>query len=116
MPQSANKPGKQKKKAPRSAWKKGISGNPCGRPKLPQEVKDLREYCRSFSREAIDIAIGIMRDKDESNKIRMDAIRLLIEHGIGKPPQALTGPDGEKIPISFTLKLGDDDSDADKKD
>jgi hypothetical protein len=33
MAKSANKPASEKRKAPRSAWKPGVSGNPAGRPR-----------------------------------------------------------------------------------
>lgn len=41
--QSANRQKTDKKKAPRTAWKPGHSGNPSGRPKLPAEIKALKD-------------------------------------------------------------------------
>lgn len=35
-----------KKKAPKSAYKKGQSGNPTGRPKLPAEIAELKKLSK----------------------------------------------------------------------
>lgn len=41
--QSDNRQKTDKKKAPHTAWKPGHSGNPGGRPKLPAEIKALKD-------------------------------------------------------------------------
>ena len=60
---------------------KGFSGNPGGRPRDEQKVAEL---ARSYTREAIDTLVDIMRNgKDE--RVRGTAATALLDRGWGKP-------------------------------
>lgn len=61
---------------------KGCSGNPNGRPKIPNE---LREKIRLACPGAVDRLIGFM--DDENPKIAMWAITELLDRGYGKAIQ-----------------------------
>lgn len=64
---------------------KGVSGNPGGRPKIPQDVKDaIRAACP----EAVQRLIGYMGH--ENANIAMWAITELLNRGYGKPVQEQT--------------------------
>lgn len=60
----------------------GTSGNPTGRPKVPQEV---REAIRAACPEAVETLIGIMRNVKEKTPYRLEAAKILLERGYGKP-------------------------------
>jgi hypothetical protein len=67
------------RRLPRTAWQKGKSANPGGRPKVLVEVRDL---ARVHTAEAIDTLVSIMRDKHA----RIAAATQLLNRGWGLPP------------------------------
>lgn len=72
---------------------KGISGNPGGRPKESAEVKRLaRQHCEA----AVAKLVELMSSSNES--ISLAAANALLDRGVGKPAQAITGDD-EAPPI-----------------
>jgi len=73
----------------------GQSGNPNGRPKVPQHV---REMARALTEEAIETAAQIMRNPEETGAARMSAVNAILDRAWGKPSQPLDG-DGEGGPI-----------------
>jgi hypothetical protein len=76
---------------------KGKSGNPGGRPAIPQEVKDM---ARAASLEAIERAVYWMRSDDSAASLK--AAQLLLERAYGKPTQPIDGDgQGGAIVISW---------------
>jgi hypothetical protein len=76
-------------------FKAGQSGNPSGRPKVPQHIRDM---ARALTEEAIGTAAEIMRNPAETGSARMAAVNAILDRGWGKPSQPLDG-DGEGGPI-----------------
>ncbi len=74
-----------KRKAPRTAWKKGQSGNPGGRPK---EVAEVRELSRQYTDEAIQTLVTLMQSA-KLERTRLAAASELLDRGYGRPPQAI---------------------------
>jgi len=75
-------------------YKKGQSGNPKGRPKLPDLKKILAESLNEKrigkdgkKHRAIDVVINTLIVKAAKGDVR--AIELLLDRGYGKPNQAL---------------------------
>ena len=68
------------------AWMKGQSGNPKGRPKIPEDVRTL---ARAHTREAIETHIEIMRDKDAPPAARGASANAILDRAYGKPAQAI---------------------------
>ena len=69
-----------KERAANGQFPKGQSGNPDGRPRNEQKVAEL---ARSFTREAIDTLVDIMRNgKDE--RVRGTTATALRDRGWGK--------------------------------
>ena len=66
-------------------FKPGQSGNPGGRPKIPEDVKmAFRAACP----EAVEILIGIMRNPKEKTPYRLDEIKTILDRAYGRPVQA----------------------------
>lgn len=71
------------RKAPKSAFKPGQSGNPNGRPKKTEQEFALEKACEEKSPEALDTVIEIMRN-GQSDKVRLSAAAFVIERRYGK--------------------------------
>lgn len=100
---SENRP-KTDRKAPKTAFKQGISGNPGGRPKrTPQEI-DLIAACKDKTADALAVLTRIM-EEGENERNRFAAAMAIIERGHGKAVQPTTvgNPDGS--PIDMNLKV-----------
>lgn len=65
----------------------GRSGNPGGRPRIPEDVKAL---ARTYTREAITTAAEIMRNPEETGTARMSAVNCILDRAWGKPAQHIT--------------------------
>ena len=66
-----------------TTFQKGRSGNPGGRPKLPEE---LRDRIRALSDDAVTVLEQALRDDDV--RVRLVAAQTLLDHGYGRPAQA----------------------------
>ncbi len=68
-------------------WKKGESGNPGGRPKVLEELRDLaRGHAPAAIKELARLAL-----KAKSEQARVAAIRELLDRGYGKPTMPIEG-------------------------
>lgn len=68
----------------------GQSGNPGGRPKVVNEIRDL---ARAKSPEAFERIVGLLASFDE--RVVLAAGQEILNRAFGKPPQAVTGEGGE---------------------
>lgn len=96
------------------AFKPGQSGNPGGRPKHGEEH---RERCRVYGDKALQKLVDAMdamklhlggegyREEFPDWKARIDAAKTILEHGYGKPAQAITGEDGGAIKVDNSAGL-----------
>ncbi len=75
-----------KRKAPKTAFAKGRSGNPGGRPKRTAEDLDLIAACKAKTPQALDTMVEIM-EHGENERNRLAAAQAIIERGYGKPIQ-----------------------------
>ena len=111
--QSANRP---KRKAPRTAFKPGQSGNPKGRPKA---MFKFGEYLRTFLDSAhpqaaeINAKLGVQAVKTQLDvivqRLAKDDPRILLQYAFGKPVESheITGADGAPLKL-YSIVSPDD--------
>jgi hypothetical protein len=78
------------------AFKKGQSGNPGGRPK---EDNDVKQLAREHSEEALQRLLTWMRS--ENPKASVAACQAVLDRAYGKPAQALIGGDENDPPLKI---------------
>jgi hypothetical protein len=99
---SENRQKETGRKAPSSAWKRGQSGNPGGRPKVSAEIRDL---ARVHGAHAIERLVALMHSKNESVAVR--AAEALLDRGYGRPVHGMelteqaAGPKHTAIQVTF---------------
>ena len=67
-------------------FKKGISGNPGGRPRV---LGDVQELARENSTEAVNTLTAVMRDKKAPHAARVAAANSILDRGYGKAAQTV---------------------------
>jgi hypothetical protein len=78
---SQNRLKQTKRQAPRTAWAKGQTGNPGGRPKFPHEV---RVAFQSNTMEAIDTLLKHMRESP-NDLVQVRCAETILNRGWGLP-------------------------------
>lgn len=76
-------------------------GRAKGRPNKATAV--LKAYAGRYTVEAIDSLVTIARDVEMPPAARVGAWREVLDRGNGKPPQALTGPEGEALGVPTSV-------------
>lgn len=94
------------RKAPRTAFKQGVSGNPGGRPKRTQQEIDLIAACKDKTEAALSVLTQIM-ESGENERNRFAAAMAIIERAHGKPVQPTTigNPDGSAIDMNLNVSF-----------
>ena len=90
---SQNRQEQTKRKAPRTAWRPGRSGNPGGRPRI---VKEIRELARQHGAAAIERLRDLMHSSNGGVAVR--AASELLDRGYGRPSQSVEPPQEEIAP------------------
>ena len=78
------------KKPSGRGFSKGRSGNPGGRPKLPEDVKHVRELARLYTQQAVDALVDVLNKG--GGAARVAAANVILDRGWGKPEQTIQGP------------------------
>ncbi len=80
---SENRPQTGKRKAPKSAFKPGVCGNPGGRPKRTPEEFELIATCKLKAPAALEVWLKLMVDAS-SDAVKLSAATAVIERAYGK--------------------------------
>jgi hypothetical protein len=75
-------------------FQKGVSGNPGGRPKLPDEMKEL---FRAKAPEAFEVLCKHLRASDP--RVSVAAAREILDRAYGKPVQSINVDREERIKL-----------------
>jgi hypothetical protein len=81
-----------------AVFQPGQSGNPGGRPRVDPK---LRDAAREHTEAALAVIVECLGDTDK--RISLKAAEIILDRGYGKPPQAVTGEDGEG-PAEFVFR------------
>ena len=95
MPENRAPETKTKRKAPKTAFKPGVSGNPGGRPKA---LKDVQDLARKFTRRAV-LALARVIKESPDDRARIAASEALLNRAWGKPLQPVGGEDGAPLVV-----------------
>jgi len=95
--------GTKKKRGAGKPFQPGQSGNPSGRPKIPEDVK---QAFKEASMDACNTLISIANDKTAKDADRVRAAEAILDRAWGKPTQAL---DVEAHNIPQIVFVGADD-------
>lgn len=113
MPGNRNQTGRRK--ANRTSFRPGRSGNPSGRPKLSPELKaeesKLIEACREKTLSALTVIEQLMYQADRDS-VKLAAASFIIERGWGKAvqPTELSGKDGQPMEHNIAMTLSPSDT------
>lgn len=90
MPQNRHEQAEVTRRGPDGRFRKGVSGNPGGRPK---EVGYVRDLARQHTEEAIKTLVAIMQDPTQPGRVRVAAAEAILDRGWGRPTQPIGGDD-----------------------
>lgn len=88
MSENRQESDKPKRKAPKTAFKKGVSGNPGGRPKRTEQELDLIAACKDRTPAALAVIETIMLE-GENERNKLAAAQAIIERAYGKPKETV---------------------------
>ena len=78
-------------------WKPGQSGNPKGRPKTPDEV---RQKLKDALGDAVDVLIQLSKTADKDS-VRYQAAQELVDRVLGRPTQPLDIDQSGAVRVEF---------------
>lgn len=89
-PEAPTLTGKERAAATRRSWKPGQSGNPSGRPKLPEEYRQLITQNLDV---VVELLLDTVMSEGAETKDRVKAAEVLLSYGLAKPSTdaAMTG-------------------------
>lgn len=77
----------------------GQTGNAGGRPRLPEDIKHVRELARQYTDQAIQALITVLESDSMSAKVA--AANVLLDRGWGKAEQPIVGGDGGPLVVEI---------------
>lgn len=94
----------ERKRDKNGRFLKGVSGNPRGRPKTDEEIK---EALRDLVPQSIEVLRSIILNEEAQDKDRLRAIEIVFERVYGKPFQQVAVDETSDREIRVTIDGGD---------
>lgn len=66
---------------------------------------ELKAHAQQYTPEAIDFLVSVMRNAEAPFPARVSAANSVLDRGHGKPAQAITGPDGERLETPHSVRF-----------
>jgi hypothetical protein len=66
---------------------------------MPKSVTEIRSLARSHTRTALNVLVGVMRNKDATATARVSAANAILDRGWGKATQPLENGDNSALEL-----------------
>ncbi len=89
-------------------FRPGESGNPGGRPRAVAAIRDL---VQAKGPDLVERLMTMALADETEDRVRIEAIKVLLDRGYGRPPQPITGEDemtGEPRRVIFSWEPCED--------
>lgn len=103
MSENRSESDKPKRKAPKTAFAKGQSGNPGGRPPKTEEERTLEQMCKEKTPEALKIILELMAGS-KMDRAKLAAAQYIIDRGWGKAKESVELSGGLNLSIADQIK------------
>src|SRR5260370_33392733 len=71
---------------------------------MAKTVTEIRSLARSHTRTALNVLVGVMRNKDATPAARVSAANAILDRGWGKATQAIEGGDGGALELIHRIE------------
>jgi len=71
---------------------------------MTKTVTEIRSLARSHTRTAINVLVGVMRNKDSTAAVRVSAANAILDRGWGKATQPLESGDGGALELIHRIE------------
>jgi hypothetical protein len=71
---------------------------------MTKTVTEIRSLARSHTRTAINVLVGVMRNKDSTAAARVSAANAILDRGWGKATQPLESGDGGALELIHRIE------------
>lgn len=88
-------------------FRPGESGNPGGRPRAVAAIRDL---VQAKGPDLVERLMTMALAEATEDRVRIEAIKVLLDRGYGRPPQPITGEDDDGGPRRIIVTWGGDDA------
>ena len=71
---------------------------------MPRAVTEIRSLARSHSRTALNVLVGVMRNKDATAAAKVAAANAILDRGWGKATQAIENGEGGALELIHRIE------------
>lgn len=97
FPPGNHQPASKRKLSPAFIARIG-KGRPAG--SITPAARELKEYARQHTKEAIDVVVRIMKNAKNEPTVRLHAANIILDRGYGKPPQQIQGDPEQPLTVN----------------
>jgi hypothetical protein len=71
---------------------------------MPKTVTEIRSLARSYTRTALNVLVGVMRNKDATAAAKVSAANAILDRGWGKATQPVGNGDGGALELIHRIE------------